>query len=390
MRKPKKSFLGYRRETGEVGVRNHVAIIPSVSCAASTAGMIASRVKGCTAIFNQLGCGQVDLDLEQTARTLVGLGRNPNVAAVLVVGLGCEALSPWKLAEDIAQSRKPVEIIIIQEIGGTVRAVEEGLRTAGKLVEFASKRKRETVGAKELVMGIECGGSDATSGIAANPAVGVASDLLIEAGGTSIFSETPELIGAEHILVKRAVDGDVAKKLLEVVARFEEKLKSAGLNMRGTQPSPGNIEGGITTLEEKSLGCVHKAGSSPLQDVLEYADAVAGRGLYFMDTGGYDIESIPAMVAGGAEIIVFTTGRGTPTGAPIAPVVKVTGNSRTYRKMKDNIDVNAGTIIDGSESIEEVGLRIYEEILAVASGKQTKAETLGFIEFGISRVGPST
>jgi len=239
------------------------------------------------------------------------------------------------------------------------------------------------------VMGIECGGSDATSGIAANPAVGVASDLLIEAGGTSIFSETPKLIGAEHILVKRAVDGDVAKKLLEVVARFEEKLKSAGLNMRGTQPSPGNIEGGLTTLEEKSLGCVHKAGSSSLQDVLEYADAPAGRGLYFMDTTGYDIESISAMVAGGAEIIVFTTGRGTPTGVPIAPVVKVTGNSRTYRKMKDNIDVNAGTIIDGSESIEEVGLRIYEEILAVASGKQTKTEKLGFVEFGISRVGPT-
>jgi altronate dehydratase large subunit len=352
--------------------------------------MIASRVKGCMAIFNQLGCGQVDLDLEQTARTLVGLGRNPNVAAVLVVGLGCEGLSPWKLAEDIAQSRKPVEIIIIQEIGGTVQAVEEGLKTAGKLVEFASKRKRDTVGAKEIVMGIECGGSDATSGIAANPAVGVASDLLIQAGGTSIFSETPELIGAEHILAKRAVNDDVAKKLLEIVARFEEKLKSTGLNIRGSQPSPGNIEGGITTLEEKSLGCVHKAGSSPLQGVLEYADAATGKGLYFMDTAGYDIESIPAMIAGGAEVIVFTTGRGTPTGAPIAPVVKVTGNSRTYQRMKDNIDVNAGTIIDGSESIEEVGLRIYEEILAVASGKQTKAETLGFIEFGISRVGPTT
>lgn len=389
MRKLKKSFLGYRRETGKVGVRNHVAIIPSVSCAASTAGMIASRVKSCVAIFNQLGCGQVEPDLEQTARTLVGLGRNPNVAAVLVVGLGCEGLSPWKLAENIAKSKKPVETIIIQEVGGTVRAVEEGLRMAGKLVEFATKKKTETVGAKELVMGIECGGSDATSGIAANPAVGVASDLLIQAGGTTIFSETPELIGAEHILARRAVHGDIARKLLEIVARFEKKLKDAGLNIRGAQPSPGNIEGGLTTLEEKSLGCVYKAGSSPLQDVLEYAEAPTGKGLYFMDTGGYDIESIPAMIAGGAEIIVLTTGRGTPTGAPIAPVIKITGNPMTYQRMKDNIDVNAGTIIDGSESIEEVGLRIYEEILAVASGKQTIAETLGFVEFGISRVGPT-
>jgi altronate dehydratase large subunit len=240
----------------------------------------------------------------------------------------------------------------------------------------------------DLVLGLECGGSDPTSGIASNPVVGVASDMLLAEGGRSILSETTELIGAEHILARRARNEDVAQRLYEIVARTESRAVEAGADLRGSQPTPGNIAGGLTTIEEKSLGCIYKAGSAPVEDVLEYAESVPrGGGMYVMDTPGQDIDSITGMVAGGAQLVVFTTGRGTPTGNPIAPVIKVTGNTRTYEKMLDNIDLNAGRVIDDSVSVEQVGRELFAEILDVANGKLTKAESLGHHEFGIFRVG---
>jgi altronate dehydratase large subunit len=315
---------------------------------------------------------------------LVGFGKNPNVGACIVVGLGCEGVKPAKVAADIAQSGKPVACIVIQEEGGTVNAISRGAKVGREMLEDLSRQRREEHNLEKLILALECGGSDTTSGIAANPAVGVASDLLINNGGTSILSETTELVGAEHILAERAVNEEVAKQILDVVARAETHGHNLGYNMSNL--APGNRAGGLSTVEEKSLGCVHKAGSAIVQEVIDYAYIPTKQGLIIMDTPGYDVESITGMVAGGAQVVVFTTGRGTPVGCPIAPVIKVTGNTSTFQKMQDNIDINAGKIVDGVNTVQEVGEEIFAEILAVANGKLTKAEQFELGEFAIWRL----
>jgi len=383
-------IFGYEREDGSIGFRNYVAILPSVGCAGEVATRIANHVEGAVAIIHHQGCIQLGSDLEVTVRTLIGLGRNPNVAAVLVVGLGCESVSPEKLADEIAKSKKPVETIIIQELGGTVKTIERGVTIARKMVQYASEIKRKPVDVDALTLGIKCGASDATSGIAANPATGVASDMVIESGGTVIFGETTELIGAEHILARRAISEAVAKRIYEIVHRMETRVKTMGVDMRGAQPTPGNIKGGLTTIEEKSLGAICKGGTAPIQGVLEYAERPEGKGLYIMDTPGREPEALTGLVAGGAQIIAFTTGRGAPHGFPIAPVIKIVGNPKTFEKMIDDMDINAGTIVDGKETPSEVGNRIYQEILKVASGKRTKSEIIGYAgPVEIYRTGPT-
>lgn len=380
---------GYVRPWGGIGIRNHVLILPVVVCAGEVAQRIAQAVPGTVAVPHQHGCGQIGADFEQTKRTLVGFGAHPNVAGVVVVGLGCEKVAAEEVAAEIAARGPKVELVVIQKEGGSHRAVERGVELARRLVQEAAALKTEPVPVSALILGLECGGSDATSGLAANPALGVASDLLVAAGGTSILSETPEIMGAEHLLARRAVSPEVAQRLYEIVARVEEGARRMGVDIRGAQPAPGNIVGGITTIEEKSLGCIHKAGTAPVQGVLEYAEAPQGRGLWVMDTPGHDVESVTGMVAGGAQIVVFTTGRGTPAGCAIAPVIKVTGNSRTFQLMEENIDLNAGTIIEGTESIEEVGRRLFNLLIEVAGGRLTKAEQLGHHEFAITRIGPT-
>ena len=240
-----------------------------------------------------------------------------------------------------------------------------------------------------MILGTECGGSDACSGISANPALGKASDLLIEDGGTVILAETTELIGAEHIVAARAVTPAVADRCYEVIARCEKQATDMGVDMRGGQPTPGNIEGGLSSIEEKSLGCVYKAGTKPLQDVIDYAMPVTKRGLVWMDTPGQDIEQLTGMVAGGCQIVVFTTGRGTCCGSPIVPTIKVATNSELFRHMNDNIDLDAGPIVAGAATVDQIGQVIYDEMLAVASGKLCKAEILGFNDFAIHRIGPT-
>ncbi|HHY92705.1 MAG TPA: UxaA family hydrolase [Firmicutes bacterium] len=380
---------GYVRPWGGIGIRNHVLILPVVVCAGEVAQRIAQAVPGTVAVPHQHGCGQIGADFEQTKRTLVGFGAHPNVAGVVVVGLGCEKVAAEEVAAEIAARGPKVELVVIQKEGGSHRAVERGVELARRLVQEAAALKTEPVPVSALILGLECGGSDATSGLAANPALGVASDLLVAAGGTSILSETPEIMGAEHLLARRAVSPEVAQRLYEIVARVEEGARRMGVDIRGAQPAPGNIVGGITTIEEKSLGCIHKAGTAPVQGVLEYAEAPQGRGLWVMDTPGHDVESVTGMVAGGAQIVVFTTGRGTPAGCAIAPVIKVTGNRRTFQLMEENIDLNAGTIIEGTESIEEVGRRLFKLLMEVAGGRLTKAEQLGHHEFAITRIGPT-
>jgi altronate dehydratase large subunit len=381
-------LFGYKRENGSYGIRNHLAIIPTSICASETAVKISQMIPGSVALPHQHGCCQVGEDYRQTLRTLIGLGKNPNVGAVLVVGLGCEGIRPAEVAEAIEASGKRVESIIIQEEGGTLGAIQKGTRIASDMAQYLSQMQKVAFSASELVLALECGGSDPTSGIASNPAAGAASDLLLQAGGSSILSETTELIGAEHILAKRCVSEEVSERLLEIVQQTENRAFEMGEDLRGTQPTPGNIEGGLTTIEEKSLGCIYKAGNADVQGVLDYgAEIPHGKGLFVMDTPGEDIDSITGMLAGGAQIVLFTTGRGTPTGSPIAPVIKITGNSMTYQKMHDNIDINAGKIIDEGLSINELGQEIYEEILQVSNGKLTKAESLGHQEFGIFRIG---
>jgi altronate dehydratase large subunit len=379
---------GFKRANGTYGIRNHLVILPASVCASETAIRISNLVPGSVALPHQHGCCQIGDDLRLTIDTLIGLGKNPNVGAVLVVGLGCEGVQPSEVVEEISKTGKRVEKVIIQETGGTLGAIQEGARIAAEMARELSQQERVEFDISELVLALECGGSDPTSGIASNPSAGAASDLLIEHGGSSILSETTELIGAEHLLAKRCVDESVSNKLLKIVQDTEDRAIAMGTDLRSGQPTPGNKEGGLTTIEEKSLGCIYKAGMSPVVGVLGYAEQVREtKGLYVMDTPGQDIDSITGMLAGGAQIVVFTTGRGTPTGAPIAPVIKVTGNTLTYNKMKMNMDINAGRIIDGEATIEEIGKEIFDEMIKVANGKKTKAESLGHKEFGIYKIG---
>lgn len=382
-------LMGYKRENGRYGIRNYLLIIPASVCSSETCVNIAKLVNGAIAIPHQHGCCEIGDDFDTTKRTLIGFGKNPNVGAVLVVGLGCEGIQAKEIADGIAESGKPVEYIVIQEEGGTCKTVAKGAEIAGKMARELAKQNKIEFDISEIVLGLECGGSDPTSGLASNPAIGVASDMLVAEGGSSILSETTECIGAEHLLAERFVDEAEKEKFLSMVKRVEDRSYAAGHDLREGQPTPGNKAGGLTTIEEKSLGCMHKAGKSPFMGTLEYAEEIPydKKGLYFMDTPGQDIDSITGMVAGGAQIIVFSTGRGTPTGSPIAPVIKITGNTGTFNKMTDNIDINAGKIITAGVKLPDMGKELYDMIINVCNGEYTKAEALGHREFGIYRTG---
>ena len=384
-------FKGYRRPDGKVGIRNHVLILPSVLCANRVARGISQAVAGTTWVEHQHGCAQLGADEAMTSRVLIAHGCHPNVFGIIVVGLGCETTRAQDIAAEIKKQcpHKDVAVLIIQDEGGSVKAIAAGASIAREYVGSASVCEKEWLDASELILGTECGGSDACSGISANPALGVASDLLIDAGGSVILAETTEIIGAEHLIAARAVNPQVARKCFDLINECEASANKMGVDMRGSQPTPGNIAGGLSSIEEKSLGCIYKAGTRPLQDVIEYAAPVTQKGLVWMDTPGQDIEQLTGMVAGGCHVVIFTTGRGTCCGSPVVPTIKVATNTAVFEKMNDNIDMNAGTIITGEENVEQVGRRIFDEMLAVASGRLAKAEILGFNDFAIRRIGPT-
>jgi len=368
-------------------VRNHLLVIPTVICASRVAMLVAERVPGAVPLPHVYGCSFDEEQNRRTVKTLIGFGTNPNVGAAVVVSLGCETVSAEEIASAISASGKPVELVRIQSDGGVWGAAVKGISAAEKLLRKLKEQRRVRCGLSELVVATECGGSDGYSGISANPAVGVTSDMIVDGGGTVILSEVTEMIGAEHILAERAVDRKVAEDILRVVStaarRFELSSERGGIYI-----TPGNIEGGLTTIEEKSLGCIHKGGTSPVSEVVGYAERPSRKGLVIMDTPGYDVASVTGMVAGGAQLVLFTTGRGTPTGCPIAPVIKISSNTKTYEAMGHDIDINAGTIIDGVETIGDVGRRIFEMVIEVASGRMiVSSENYRYQEFAIAETG---
>ncbi len=372
------TFLGYPRPNGRAGTRNYLAIIPTVFCANEVAMAIAKKYKSARPLLHHQGCAQLKPDSDRVTRTLISLGANPNVGAVLLVGLGCEGVSIQEVYQGLKDRGQKVEKVLIQGIGGMKKAIKRGIELAAKLDRSLSRMKRKPVPVSRLAMGIKCGSSDTTSGLVSNPAAGKASDLLLARGGAVIFGETTEFIGAEHLLARRAVSGEVASKIFHIVTRMEERVKALGFDMRGGNPTPGNIRGGLTTIEEKSLGAICKSGSMPIDGVLEYGESIPGSGLYALDSPGKEAEIMTGLSAAGANVIVFSTGGGAPQGYPIVPVIKVAGNPAKVRVMKDHIDLDASGVLTGQMTIDEVGQKIYDALLAVGSGKKVKAETLKY------------
>ena len=380
-------FWGYRRAEGRAGIRNHVLILPSCVCGSETARIVASQVKGAVNIVFNTGCSDVQANTDMSQKVLTGFACNPNVYGVVIIGLGCETVGHRQLREKIqAMTSKPVVSFGIQEEGGTLKTIEKAVRAAREMAAEAAMQPKERFDISELLLGIECGGSDATSGLASNPVVGELSDLLVDLGASTIMSESIEWIGGEHVLARRAATPEIHNQIIEVCRAYEEHLKAAGQDCRAGQPTPGNKAGGLSTLDEKSLGCIRKGGTRPIVEVLQQAERPTKTGAIVMDTAGFDISSVTSMVAGGCSAVIFTTGRGTPTGNAIAPVIKVTANERTYRMMEDNMDVDLSPIIRGEKTFREMGEELLEEIGAVCNGKLTKAEAYGFSDIAVDHV----
>jgi altronate hydrolase len=396
-----RTFEGYVRGDGRVGTRNYLAVISTVNCSASVSRFIAERIApdlagfpgidGVIALTHKGGCAMpVDgPEHVQLERVLAGFARHPNVGACLIVGLGCEVLQARALVErhGPAGAEGPT-VLVIQEEGGVRRTVEAGVSRLREMLPEVAAARREETPASRLVLGLQCGGSDGYSGITANPALGIAADLLVEQGGTAVLAETPEIYGAEHLLARRAADASVRDALMERIHWWEEHaaLHRASID---NNPAPGNKAGGLTTIFEKSLGAVAKAGSTPLMAVYRYAEQITRSGLVLMDTPGNDPVSLTGVVAGGATITAFTTGRGSVYGCKPTPSIKIATNSTMYRHMVEDMDIDAGVILDGA-SVEDVGRTIFEEILAVASGRPTRSEAqgLGDEEFAPWALGP--
>lgn len=382
-------FLGFPRPDGSAGIRNQVLVLPG--------GFVASKicdfVSGARTISTaDHGSGRTHNDREAIARVLVGLGRNPNVGAVLVhaasPGAGYPELNPERLVEEIKVSGKPVELVDPAKDGGTFGAIAKGVTIARRLVYETSKVRREPCDVGQLSIGVKCGYSDPTSGLAGNPAVGYLYDRIVEAGGVAMFGETTEVIGAEEAMARRCVDEDVGSQLLKAVGVVETLAKASGQDIRSVNPVPSNIKAGITTLEEKSLGAIHKAGSAPIQGVLKYAERPSGRGLYFVDNWMGHLSIFLGYAAAGAQLVIFQLGGGGTPGrtmlesspAVVSPLLWATANPITYARSEDSIDFFSGTVIDGSETLDQAGDRLVRTVLDIASGTVTRSETINYVD----------
>ncbi len=391
------TFLGYQREDGRAGTRNYIAVVAASNCAAHTSELIAesfdpsrlpANIDGIVAFPHGEGCGMsIGPDSQQLQRTLSGVLAHPNIAAAVILGLGCEVNQiEHYLGPNAPRSTRLVGLTV-QNSGGTSGAVKAAHREIEQLLEQASAERRTEIAASKIVLGLNCGGSDSFSGITANPALGYTSDLLAELGATAVLAETTEIFGAEHLLVERARNREVAEKLLGFVKGYKAYLNRFGGSF-DDNPSPGNKAGGLSNILEKSLGAVAKGGTSTLTDAVAYAERIRTPGFVFMDTPGYDPVSLTGLAAGGCNVIAFTTGRGSAIGFPSVPVIKISSNTFTYERMKENMDINAGLIADGERTVRQVGKEIFDMVLRVASGEKTKAEKLGHQEFVPWRIGP--
>ena len=389
---PAATFQGIVRADDRVATRNYIGVITSVNCSATVAKMIARQfenrlddfpgVDGVVALAHKTGCGMASEGeaVDILRRTTAGYIRHANFHSVLLVGLGCEAnqINSLLAAQGLKRTDH-LHAFTIQDKGGTRKAVEEGVARIRELLPDANKATRETVPASHLVLGLQCGGSDGYSGISANPALGAAVDLLVRHGGTAILSETPEIYGAEHLLTRRAVSREVGEKLISRIKWWEDYTARNG-NEMNNNPSPGNKAGGLTTILEKSLGAVAKGGTTNLVDVYEYAMPVTAKGFVYMDTPGYDPVSATGQVAGGANLICFTTGRGSAYGCKPSPSLKLATNTALFARQEDDMDINCGTVVDGKESIAAAGARFFELVLRTASGEKSKSEQWGYGE----------
>jgi len=391
------AFLGYAREDGRAGTRNYIAIVAASNCAAHAAELIARsftpeelppHVDGVVAFPHGEGCGHsIGPDTRQLQRTLAGLLDHPNVSGAIMLGLGCEVNQIDHYLGSASGRAGRIVGLTLQGEGGTRATVEAGSREARRMIERAAAEQRVECPAWKLVLGLECGGSDSFSGITANPALGACADLLAALGGTPVLSETPEIFGAEHLLVRRARNRAVAERLLGMVRWYKEYLRRFEASF-DDNPAPGNKEGGLTNILEKSLGATAKGGTSTLTAVYDYAERIGTRGFAFMNTPGYDPVSMAGLAAGGANVIAFTTGRGSTSGFPTVPVIKIATNTAMYLRMREDMDVNAGAIADGEKSVQEVGQEIFDLVLQVASGEKPDSERLGHKEFVPWRIGP--
>ena len=373
-------FMGYVRPDGKVGARNYVGVIPSVTCANDVAQAICRQVMGTVSFLHHQGCCQMPPDLERVTDTLISLGKSPNLASVLVVSLGCEGTDHERMVKEIAATGKHVEIIHIQELGGVSKAIQAGTDIARRLVIEASGLQRQPVDVSNIVMAIKCGASDTTSGMASNCVIGYVADKLVDLGATVIFGETTEFIGGEHLLARRAVSKEVGDKIFKIVNDMENRAKAIGCDMRKGQPTPGNIAGGLSSIEEKTLGAIVKSGTRPIQGVLDYPEFVTDqKGLWVKDTPGREPEILTGMAATGAQFMMFSTGRGAPQGFPCMPVVKICGNPITYPRMEQDMDLNAGLIITGDKTIEQVGEEAFAKALRTLSGEMTKNEAIQYV-----------
>jgi altronate hydrolase len=385
------TFQGFRRANGKAGTRNYIAILTSVNCSATVARLIAREVErsgmlkdypnvdGVIALVHGTGCGMAAKGegFEIFKRTQWGYAGNPNVAGVLLVGLGCEVFQIGRMKEEYGIVEGDLfRTMTIQATGGTKKTIEAGLGYIKEMLPAVNRAKREPIPASELMLALQCGGSDGYSGITANPALGIAADILVRHGGTAILSETPEIYGAEHLLTRRAATREIGEKLVDMIHWWED-YTARNQGEMNNNPSPGNKAGGLTTILEKSLGAAAKGGGTVLNGVYHYAEPVTAKGFVFMDTPGYDPVSATGQVAGGANILAFTTGRGSAYGCKPTPSIKLATNSDTYRRMVDDMDINCGDILDGV-GLEEKGQEIFEKLLAVASGEQSKSEALGY------------
>ncbi len=365
-------FMGYERADGAAGVRNHVAVIPSVACANGVVSAIIREVPDAVPLYHGHGCSRAGRDLELHFRTLSNLAKHPNVGGALIVGLGCEVIKAELLASAVSGAGRRTEYMDIQESGGSRKAAAIGAAIARGLLEEAGREQRAEVSLDRLVLGLECGGSDAFSGITANPSVGVVSDWLVSEGGTVILTENTEMIGTSHILERRSATPEVAARVHEMIAAAEKRTHDILGPLASMVIAPGNMDGGMSSIQEKSLGCITKGGTTSITQVVDYAEPPTEKGLVLMDAPGYDVESMAGVAAAGAQVIIFTTGRGNPIGFPVVPVLKVATTGRLFKAMEDDMDVDAGEVLE--QGLDAVGKEVIRSLQGVLYGEPTKAE----------------